>query len=138
LAGDFKTQAGNISTRLVYLPDGNQASHFEGTVQTQSFNLTRLLDSRYQPGNISFNLAIQADQPMNAPLKGSVNGEISQLVLAGYTYSNLTVQAQFDNQQASGIMMLADEHAHLSWMEKSALIRQSLSSRLLFKSMTWI
>jgi hypothetical protein len=110
-AGDFKTLAGNITTRLVYLPDDHQTSHFEGSIQTQSFDLTRLLDTRYQPGMVSFNLDVQADQPINAPLKGYVNGQISQLILAGYEYKNLVVEARFDDQQTSGFMLLAYEHA---------------------------
>lgn len=122
LKGDFLTAAGNMETNISLSHSDSASLVYKGTLQTNTFDLSRLFSEKSTLGNVAFNLSVEGKQLSGSKYEGAVKGLISQLNFSGYDYKDLTLNGRFNNDGFEGKALLNDENARLDF---SGLVNMS-------------
>ncbi len=84
-------------------------------VQTASLNLARILDNG-QLGNIRCNLDLTAslDKGMSKLLAATVSGKVDDIVYAGHTYHNISMDGDYKSGALNGKLNVDDSRLHFA------------------------
>ncbi len=115
IRGDFTSGAGNLSTNILISVDPNKPFRFNGRVKSDGLEVADLLVKPGPMERMALDVAVEGIQRNKKNLSGRVDGLVSSLVLAGYTYSNLTVGGVFTESSFEGNASLDDPNARLDF-----------------------
>ncbi|MBQ7531171.1 MAG: translocation/assembly module TamB domain-containing protein [Paludibacteraceae bacterium] len=114
LHGSFRTALGMIST------NGHMQTNarfddlaFNGAISTRRFRLGRLLGNS-DLGAVTMNMQMNGHTSKDHPVHGHFRGIIQQLAYKGYTYSDLRLNGQFEQESIEGELSSNDPNIQLS------------------------
>jgi hypothetical protein len=122
-AGIIETNLGNIIIDLNMQPESDRKVLFKGNVNSDGFNLGRLLSRESDVGKIVFNLDMDGINSEES-IKASVSGTIDTLGLYGYDYSMLQLQGAFTNKVFDGSFFIKDPNIDLAFRGRVDLENQ--------------
>lgn len=113
IRGDFTSGVGNLTTNLLLTIGKKRTIAFSGHLESEGIDIHRLLA---QPGPLellSLDLNLEGIQQQPNQFSGEVVGRMPSLVIAGYTYQNLTLDGQFSASSFEGKATLDDPNGFL-------------------------
>ncbi|MFC0878722.1 translocation/assembly module TamB domain-containing protein [Saccharicrinis sp. FJH2] len=107
--GELNSELGSIHADVA-LKDNVKQEKIEitGNVNTEGFNVGKLLDKEDELGFASMNVELEADDPYDDYMSMFINGEISSLEFHGYTYTNIFLRGVFGNKHFNGGVNIND------------------------------
>lgn len=107
--GKFKTALGDVSTDIALkVTEGN--SSYKGSVETQQFNLGKLVGTQKDVGKISMNVSVDGKGFSKEDLELDIKGQITQVTIKNYDYNNIDVEGKFENKVFEGLLAVEDEN----------------------------
>ena len=104
----LSTEAGEIALNFAL----NQQRHFQGTIDTNGFQLQRLLNDNHF-GQLSSNIKMEGSIPAQGDLSVNANGTVRLLEYNGYHYQNIQLNGQYTPQKMLGNVDIDDLHLGL-------------------------
>ncbi len=113
--GYLGTELGSVVANLNFgfNPTDNIKSFFKGNIQTQDFQLGKLL-SNTDLEDISLNMDINVNQPTYGKLNGSVDGVVQKFTFKKYTYHDIKLGGTYDGLRFNGGLSLDDPNGILN------------------------
>ncbi|NLO71675.1 MAG: translocation/assembly module TamB [Porphyromonadaceae bacterium] len=106
--GNINTDVGNLNTDILLSLENNmQDIRYNGTVQSNSFQLGRLLANNTL-GKVAFKINTNGSKLHNRSLKGSISGTIPEIYLNKYTYQNIKLDGNYDGSGFDGKLQIND------------------------------
>ena len=114
LNGSFRTALGIITT------DGHaqtnaqfDAMKFNGEISTRRFRLGKMLGNR-DFGNVSMNMHFNGRYAQGQPMQGALRGTIQQLDYKHYSYRNIRLDGNYNQESIEGTLVSRDPNLDLS------------------------
>lgn len=113
--GYLGTELGSVIAKLDFgfNPDTHTKSFFKGNINTQNFQLGKLLDNK-DLEDISLNMDVNITQPTYGKLKGSVDGLVQKITFKKYTYHDIKLGGTYDGLRLNGGLSVDDPNGVLS------------------------
>lgn len=107
--GNFSTALGNIHTDLA-LKMKPDKTFYSGKISTRSFHLGKFFEAQNQIGKIALNTKIVGSGFSLKDIDAKLTGNINQIELKGYPYTNIKVDGKFKNEIFEGFLDVKDEN----------------------------
>ena len=118
--GDISTSLGNVAINGEFSGLKRQLKHFGGTVNTEGFQLGKLLNKTDLLGDVA--LAAKMDGTINGKqLNGDFDGKITYIDLKNYRYNNIVADVQLNNKNINGTINIDDPSGKVS-LQGNALL----------------
>lgn len=113
--GNFETSLGIIKTDILFgfNPKEGISSYVQGKVYTNEFQLGKLLNNK-SLDKASLNISVDLQKPERGSITGNAKGTISHFDYQGYTYSDITLDANYDGLRVDGNLNINDPNGTLS------------------------
>ncbi|MBK5721954.1 translocation/assembly module TamB domain-containing protein [Dysgonomonas sp. Marseille-P4677] len=113
--GSLETNLGIVKTDVLFgfNPRNGVSSYVQGKVYTSDFALGKLLDNN-ELDKVSFNLAVDIEKPTSGKIKGMAKGDIHDFGFKGYTYKEITLNANYDGLRIDGQLNIDDQNGMLN------------------------
>lgn len=113
--GSLETSLGIVKTDVLFgfNPRKGVDSYVQGKVYTSDFALGTLLDSK-DLDKVSFNLSVDLEKPTHNKIKGMAKGDIHDFDFKGYTYNEISLDANYDGLRIDGQLNIDDPNGMLS------------------------
>lgn len=106
--GNITTDVGSLKTDILLKLDNKMRDvHYNGTIQSNSFQLGRLL-ANDMLGKTAFRINTKGSKLHNRSIQGTVTGSIPEIYLNKYTYQNIKVDGGYDGSGFDGFMQIDD------------------------------
>ena len=108
--GKLSTQVGSINTDISFGKDPQRGiqSFLKGHIHSEGIDLKQILSENNPMGNISFDVRLDAAQPINKDFAGSIEGAITRLDYKGYRYADILLAGTFDTKGYNGSVQIHD------------------------------
>lgn len=110
--GNLNTNLGSIDLELNMIPDSGKILLYKGNIESDNFELGRLLGKEPDIENIDFNIQIEGKNN-NGSLSAHINGAVESIGLYAYNYSNIQLAGTFTNRTFDGSLSINDPNIEL-------------------------
>ena len=110
--GSLETNLGNISVDMKMQPDSSKFFQFSGNVNSDGFNLGKLMSKESVLGSIIFNVNLDGVNH-EGDVNAIVSGTIDTLGFFGYDYSKIELEGIFSNRKFDGSLFIKDPNIDL-------------------------
>ena len=117
LKGMLTTNLGNIDADVRMFIPGFRAdsSQYAGTIVTDKFQLGELLNNPGLLGSISLDEKVSGFSFLPSNGRITLDGNISQLELNGYPYTQITTNGSLENKQFNGYLKVEDPNLSMNF-----------------------
>lgn len=113
--GDFSTNLGDVHTDInMKFGQQHKAPVYAGNISAQNFDLGTFLHKEAL-GPLTFSAKIDGSGLSFDELNATVNGQIDQIRLNGYTYHNIITEGTFNKKLFNGFLQIADPNLGLTF-----------------------
>lgn len=112
--GMLVTGVGDLQADL--LLSGNESRtdlYCRGYVGSEGIDMAELLGEESHLGLVAFDVDIDGHKPEGGKLSGRVDGRVGRLDYNGYSYRNISVDAEFGNNSYNGVVCVDDPNGYL-------------------------
>ncbi len=115
--GDLKTDIGRVKTDIVFKHDTiTNNLGYKGRLETYNFNLGAFY-SIPDIGSVTANVAIDTAYGLTIEnLHAKISGEIAKMDMNGYSYSNMRLKGEFENDFFFGDLKINDPNLDLTFI----------------------
>ena len=111
--GVFRTKVGVIKSDLSLKPEPNKSVAFNGKITAEQFNVGGFLSKENLMGTANFNINAYGSIDENQKINGSLDGEIGQFAFNNYTYSDIKIKGDLQDNLFNGSVLLDDKNIKL-------------------------
>jgi hypothetical protein len=122
--GDITTDLGKIKSDILFNPDTSHFFTFSGNVETEEFNVGRLLNNDKDIGKVSLNLNVNGSSASGQTLNAELDGLIHSLELKQYGYKNIKLSGLLSNKTYNGSITIHDPNIILEFLGKVDLTNE--------------
>lgn len=116
--GDITTDLGKIRSDILFKPDTSHFFTFSGNLETEEFNLGRLLNNEEDIGIVSLNLNVNGSSASGQTLNAELDGLVHSLELKQYGYKNIKLSGFLSNKTYNGSITIHDPNIILEFVGK--------------------
>lgn len=106
--GKFNTQLGEFSTDLLIRPKQTQGLALEGNLQTQNFNIGRMLENEEHFGNMNMDIQVEGSIFPEQGFQAQTKGRIKKLEINRYNYKNIQINGFLTDRMYDGALTISD------------------------------
>lgn len=113
--GSLDSDLGIVKTDVLFGFNTNDSKFYlKGNVYTTDFKIGELTRNK-DLGNVSVNLSVNMQEPVNGKLKGSLVSTIHNLDYKGYTYADASIDITYEGMRIDGKLNIEDSNgvAHI-------------------------
>ncbi|MDL2255153.1 translocation/assembly module TamB domain-containing protein [Parabacteroides sp. OttesenSCG-928-K15] len=112
--GQFTSSVGSIETDILLGSDktNNIAAFVRGHIASSNLAISDLFPEGNPYGNGRFDITIDAAKPANASFSGSIQANINEFDYKNYTYENILLSGNFQENGFDGTMEVNDENGY--------------------------
>lgn len=113
--GKLTSGLGNIRTELsIKIAEKSENNVYEGKISTENFALGRLL-GQDDFNNLTLTSVINAKGNSTKNLEANFVGDVQSIGFNGYTYKNITLNAEISNKLFNGLLLSKDPNANFDF-----------------------
>ncbi len=116
--GSFKTNLGNINTDLGIKFTNDNKLVYSGFINTQSFNLGKLMNSRDNLNKVTMDVSVKGYKSNKNEFNSYISGSIDSIDVNGYKYEKLILNGLLSSKKFNGKLKLNDPNLQLSFNGK--------------------
>ncbi len=113
--GNFKTDLGNISTDLGIKTSDKQKMIYAGYIDTQSFNIGKLLKSDNNLNKVSMSFSVNGYRGTDNKYRAYINGTLDSIDINNYRYNKALLSGYLSNDKFNGSAKLNDPNAKIDF-----------------------
>ena len=114
--GKLITQAGSLSTDISFRPSGKDLFKYSGALSGTGINLGMIVSDTSHYGIANFNINVDGSLRSMNEFSAILKGEISEVSLNNYVYSNISLNGEFSEKRWNGTIKTMDENLDMEFV----------------------
>lgn len=113
--GTFTTDLGSISTDLGIKTSDEHKIIYAGYIDTQSFNVGKIMKSERNLNNVSMSLSVNGYRGIDNKYRAYINGTLDSVDINNYRYNKAILTGYLSNDKFNGSAKLNDPNAQIDF-----------------------